>query len=120
MEVLILVTVIVGFITNIFVMRYFFRQLSQKTTLPEGTTSTTYPTQSIINPLNNNPLFNNTSGGTTPFEMPTAPNQVMDENLNDVEFNEQTFNSLPSDLKVEVEGGDTNTPPEFDEKGGSK
>lgn len=41
-------------------------------------------------------------------------NDVMDQDLNDVEFSEQVFDSFPKELKVEVEGGDTQSPPGFE------
>lgn len=95
---------------NIGVMRYFFKRVADKITFLQDVTSTTttaIPTEPKT--LGTNPLFR------VPQDKPAA-NTVMEADENDIEFNEQTFNSLPADLKIDIEGGDTQTPPGFEEK----
>ena len=54
------------------------------------------------------------TGIQLPPNDPASPNQIA-EDANDFEINEQNLSGLPSDVKFAVEGGDTNTPPGFEE-----
>jgi len=113
METVVVLLILGLFVINLFIMRSFFKKIGDKITfINTNTTTTTVPTPSI--PIDN-PLFRKQPDGTTVVDAP-ATNTVLETDGNEIEFNEQTFNFLPGDLKVEVEGGDTNVPPEFDEK----
>lgn len=119
MEVLLLTALVAHFVGMILVMRYFFKRLADRlpfltppttTNIPHVSTGTTTP----------NPLFRTTTAGTATnyrADDPASPNQLA-EDENDFEFSEQNMANLPSNVKFTVEGGDTNTPPGFEETNG--
>ena len=113
MEILLLIVVIVGFISNILITRFLLRQISEKIKfLSYGETQTSQEASSF----DFKGMFKNgLPGSSTPHFDAPAKNQV-DDDENDLEFNEQTFSNLPKDLKVEVEGGDTYIPYGREEK----
>ena len=112
MEVLLLIVLVVGFVGNFFFMRYFFKRISDKLTFLSSETtseipSTPYsPTEMDVRRLFKLPK-------ETQTDKP-LPNQI-GENEEMIDVNEQTFTNLPKDVKFEVEGGDTQTPPGFTE-----
>ena len=119
MEVLVIVLLFVGFIANIVIMRYFFKGISDKVTFLVSNyleTDTSIPNPPL--PIATGLPFKQYSNGTnSAFRFPVdkpLPNQI-DEDINDLEFNEQNLSSLPADIKIEVEGGDIHTPPGFEQ-----
>ena len=44
-----------------------------------------------------------------------SPNKIDEDSSNEIEFNEERPFTIPPDVKVEVEGGDTVTPPGYEE-----
>ncbi len=111
MDSILLVSIILGFVLNIVIMRFFFKRLADKVSFNNGQTVeptlTSIPTVSSLKQTVASPAF-----ALAP-DLP-AKNSVFETDANEMEFNEQTFSTLPSDIKVEVEGGDTGAPPEFD------
>jgi hypothetical protein len=113
--VLLALLIVLGFVVTLLVMRHLFKQLSNKlaflVTPQEETAIPQAPVPSF-------PI----GSGTYPFPVgkpaattdAPAANQVTDES-NDFELNEQNIGALPADVKLEVEGGDTQSPPGFDE-----
>ena len=45
-----------------------------------------------------------------------APNDVSQEDQNDLELNEDNLQGLPEDIKLQVEGGDSSAPPGYNNK----
>lgn len=96
-------------------MRFFFKKISSKLQF-------TSPQEQAI-PYAGVPFASakTTSGSTKsattstfslPYDAP-SPNQI-DMETETIELNEQNITSLPKDIRIEVEGGDTHTPPEFE------
>lgn len=58
-----------------------------------------------------------TKGQATPVVKPhpSAPNQVLKEDPDVIEFSEESPLNIPSDVKLEIEGGDSVVPPGFKE-----
>lgn len=116
MELLLLVVLISGFIINILLTKYWFKQLLNKIQ-EQSHQSREIPSSTYVAPL---PIKSSTyspfmKGATTgTYQDRPVKNDVMEQDLNDIEFSEQSFATLPKDLKLEVEGGDT-TPPGFEE-----
>lgn len=75
-------------------------------------TSVDQPEQAAI-PVPSASLFPQASQSFQHHDTP-SPNQV-DTDENEIEFNEQNLPNLPADVKLAVEGGDSNTPPGFEE-----
>lgn len=111
MDFLILGVLVLGFLVNILVTRFLMKRVADKINfLSSNSQEVAIPST----PLNPAP---NPSGKGFPFLSPVdkpAPNQ-MNEDDNDVEFNEQNFSNLPDNVKLIVEGGDTHVPPGFEE-----
>lgn len=82
-------------------MRYFFKQLLDKS----------MPTQVIAPPIEQS--F--PSRFPEQFDRP-SPNGVMKKEEINEDFNEQSMLNLPTDVKLEVEGGDAFIPPGFNKK----
>jgi len=122
MELILLLVVTVGLVFNIVLMRYFFKRLSDKinfiTQSPSDETFNEKIDVTGTKPFTNgNTIPQGINLFNTPIQKPerAAPNELAEEE-NDFELNEQIFSNLPADIKVEVEGGDTQTPPGFENK----
>ncbi len=117
MELLLLIVLVVGLATNILVMRYFFKRISDKISFLTADTTIDVPSTPYKpdSPLKQFPWQNNGTTGTyrSPVDLPT-PNQI-DNDEETLELNEQNLTSLPKDVRLEVEGGDMHTPPGFTE-----
>lgn len=121
MELLLLVVVLSGFIVNVLVTRHLLSQIAEKIQFTQGespTASSAYTTSlpPLMKSSTYNPLMKNS--GTGVYADKPVKNDVMEQDLNDIEFSEQSFATLPKDLKFEVEGGDSATPPGFEETEG--
>lgn len=114
MELILLAAVILGFIFNILLMKSFFTQLANKlhtssaqpmqkqqvTVTKQAPSLPKFPWQAKVNSLIDTP----------------SPNTVMDEDQNEVEFDENTpLPGVPPTVKLDVEGGDSFVPPGFEE-----
>lgn len=112
MEILIIAFIIASFIGQVLIFRYFFKQMVRKITvstteIPKNekvSQENTVITAKTTIPQPSNGLF---------VDKP-AKNQVSEEDTNEVDYNENVF--VPKDVKVEIEGGDTQVPPGYDEK----
>ena len=107
MEILLLIVLVLGFAINIIFMRFFFKRISDKLFFfspQEQDSPPGVPTPGYI-PQD--------SASKQLFDQP-YPNQVGEDD-SALELSEQNLSSLPKDVKFEVEGGDTQTPPEFNE-----
>lgn len=100
MEFILLIVIVGSFIGNALLMRFFLKKLIDKV-------SFSFPQQPAI------------YGGF--YETPSAKkedapasNEVMKQNdAGEIEFSEQTIGNIPLDVKIELEGGDTQVPPEY-------
>ena len=79
--------------------------LSQLLTKLTGTQSIHTPVQTQIPTIDTLKKFQ--------FQDSPSPNTVSEEETNEMEFSEQVPFEIPKDIKFEVEGGDTQVPPEF-------
>lgn len=114
MELIILTAVVVGFIGNILIIRYFFKQLTSKLSQPQQ--PEIQKSQRTLRKFNwqeqrtTDPLLN----PRFPIDQP-APNQVLNEDTNIVDFDETLpMPGVPPTVKFEVEGGDSQIPPGFE------
>ena len=108
MEFLLLLFIVASFVGQVLVTRYFFKQLIRKLSL--------FTTQT--------PREGKTAVMTAKTTMPQPPeglfadkpakNQVTEENGNEIDYDENVF--VPRDVKVELEGGDSQVPPGYEEK----
>lgn len=114
MELLLLIVVIAGFVTNLLALRFFLKQISDKIEFNS-------PLSDEVDPLTKNsdgapPMVaiprNQKMPYTLPVDKPSA-NQITDDE-NDFEVNEQNIGTLPTNIKLEVEGGDGQVPPEYE------
>ncbi len=99
------VLIVVSFVGQVFVTRHFIKKLSQKVLpspeIPSTPTASRNSTQFVSPTL------------PSPLEYADKPekNHVTEENLNEVDYTDGM--ALPKDVKVEVEGGDTQVPPGY-------
>lgn len=90
-------------------MRLSFKRLSERIPLPS------FPSVQGVTTAGGTYSVPFAAGDNGATDAP-ADNEVMKENKDEIDFAENVFASVPSGLKVEVEGGDANTPPGFEEK----
>ena len=126
MEVILLTAIILCTACNIFVVRYFLKQVSAKIEFnssfsSDGTGTTTEYKIGTTPPQQDLAKFNfqyrqGTNGATYPVDAP-ATNEVMEADPNEIDLQDTNFNgNVPTDIKLEVEGGDTAVPPEMEDK----
>ena len=101
MELLVLsILFIVGFTADILLTKYFIDTFSKQ--------------QDLKNTLINNAILavNKRIDSIFVIDKP-SPNDATKADDTSIEFSETNPLNLPADLKIEVEGGDTTTPPGF-------
>lgn len=131
MDTLLLSTlIIVSFVGNFLLLRYFIKRLSDKishliATIPESFDASSASIPDPVLPQSHPVAFDATSfpnqtgyavSGTTIPNDPPSANQAAQSDVNDLELNEQNLTGLPADVRFEVEGGDSTVPPGFEEK----
>ena len=108
MDTLLVILVISSFILNQLVLRYFVSQLSKKIS------SIDKPIQNIEKESDSlKDLFNTTIKKNQFVE---SPNNLPEEDTNLIDLNDTNFTNFPTNLKMELEGGDTTIPPQYNEK----
>lgn len=116
MEEVLFLAFLLSVILNFFVCRHFAKQIVEKLSdLPSNTNfpqeETSIPTPNPKIGFRNNPEF--LAGYSDRVFSKPEPNQVS-ETENDIEFDENIPMEVPPDVRIEVEGGDSNVPPGFD------
>lgn len=119
MEFVLEITLILGFLLTIIVMRYFFKRLSDKIKPYSDKRVQKTPLDTKI-PLNMDiphmqwqkespeSLMGN---DFTQMDKP-SPNEIAEDDPSEVDYDENIY--VPADVKVEVEGGDTAIPPGYE------
>lgn len=112
MEVLLLIIILLSLVTNVLVMRFFFKRLSDKILfILKDSEETAIPSTNSSMPRFSLPMM----ARQTPIDSPLATKNEIENDENEIEFNEQNFSNLPKDVRFEIEGGDAQIPPGFSE-----
>lgn len=115
MELLLLILIVVGFISNILITRHLLKQIAKKIAFSSQADYQKDFEDSVPSPVQESMKGGLPGSFLQKYDLPTK-NQI-GEDENDFEFNEQTFSNLPKDVKIEVEGGDTYIPAGYSEGG---